>query len=86
MSIRKPNILVNGWFRIPHSYAIVNCFQLVHMYKQYKDSVNFYTMEAEYYSPNWKPADVLVYGKEYNKILKYLLNDCAYIENNVDIF
>ena len=41
-------LLVQGWFNIPHSYAIVNCFQLVHLYKNYKEKVEIYIEEMEY--------------------------------------
>ena len=50
---RKLNILFEGWINIGHSYAIVNCFQLIHLYKNYKDKANFYVREREYYRKEW---------------------------------
>ena len=35
MEEKSLSILFCGWINIPHSYAIVNCFQLVHLYKNY---------------------------------------------------
>jgi glycosyltransferase involved in cell wall biosynthesis len=66
---RKLNILFEGWIHIGHSYAIVNCFQLIHLYKNYKDHINFYVDEKEYYRQEWNDKRKLVYTPEYNKLL-----------------
>ena len=66
---QKINILFEGWINIGHSYAIVNCFQLIHLWKNYKDSINFYISEQEYYRPEWKSKTQLVYTPEYNELL-----------------
>ena len=66
---RKLNVLFEGWINIGHSYAIVNCFQLIHLYKNYKDKINFYVREREYYRKEWNDKRTLVYTPEYNKLL-----------------
>lgn len=73
-SVKK--ILFSGWINIPHSYAIVNCFQLIHLYKNYgpngkiqKNAIEFYIDEQPYYNPSWNDKKKLVYNKEYNDIL-----------------
>jgi glycosyltransferase involved in cell wall biosynthesis len=64
------NILFTGWVNIPHSYAIVNCFQLIHLVKNYSDLVNIYIKELPYLGA-WK-AQPLIYTPEYNAILSNL--------------
>lgn len=70
---RKTRILIEGWINIPHSYAIVNCLQLVHMIKM-KDNYNieFYVKEVEYYNPSWNNNKKLMFSDEYNQILTNL--------------
>ena len=41
-SDNKLNVLFEGWINIGHSYAIVNCFQLIHLFKNYNDKINFF--------------------------------------------
>lgn len=67
---RRTSILIEGWINIPHSYAIVNCMQLIHMIKL-KDKYNFefYIKEVEYYNANWNNNKKLVFSDEYNTIL-----------------
>jgi glycosyltransferase involved in cell wall biosynthesis len=67
--MRKLNILFEGWTNIAHSYAIVNCFQLLHLWKNYKDHINFYVDEKEYYRQEWNSKKQLVYSKEENELL-----------------
>lgn len=70
---RKIRVLIEGWINIPHSYAIVNCLQLVHMIKsQDKYNFEFYVRETEYYNPNWNNNKKLMFSEEYNDILKNL--------------
>lgn len=59
-------ILVVGWTKVPHSYAIVNSFQLVHLKKNFPN-VTFYKQEYKYFNPEWKEKDI--YPKEYTEIL-----------------
>jgi len=49
----KMKILIEGWFSIPHSYAIVNCFQLYSFYKIFPKDTIFYIKEVDYCSPAW---------------------------------
>ena len=65
----KTSVLVNGWINIPHSYAIVNCMQLVHLYKNYKDQIDIYVQEPEYYGPSWVKNSQSLYSDEYTEIL-----------------
>jgi glycosyltransferase involved in cell wall biosynthesis len=65
----KISVLVNGWINIPHSYAIVNCMQLVHLYKNYKDHIDIYVQEPDYYGPSWVKNSQSLYSDEYTEIL-----------------
>lgn len=66
------NILIIGWLNIPHSYAIVNCFQIIHLIKKYNDKINIYTKEYKYYNQDWYNKKKLVYTTEYNEIITQL--------------
>jgi glycosyltransferase involved in cell wall biosynthesis len=68
--MNKINVLFECWVNIPHSYSIVNCFQLIHLVKNYSDKVNIFTKELDYLGA-WK-AKPLVYSEEYNNIIKNL--------------
>lgn len=68
----KIKILFKGWRYIPHSYAIVNCFQLVHLYKLYSDKIDFYIEEMPYFRQEWNNSKKLVYSNAYNDIIKNL--------------
>lgn len=63
-------LLVQGWVNIPHSYAIVNCFQLIHLYKNFKEELEIFIEEREYFRSNW--VKKLVYPEQYNCIIKNL--------------
>lgn len=69
LAMKKLNVLFEGWTHIPHSYAIVNCFQLIHLWKNHKDDINFYVDEKEYYRQEWNEKKKLVYTNEYNDLL-----------------
>jgi glycosyltransferase involved in cell wall biosynthesis len=64
---RKIRILVEGWINIPHSYAIVNCLQLVQLAKL--GELELYIKEAPYFKESWNQTKKLMYGSEYNAIL-----------------
>jgi len=68
----KIKILFRGWFEIPHSYSLVNCFQIVHLYQKYKDNIEFYVTEMPYYREQWNGSRKLVYSEEYNEIIRNL--------------
>lgn len=68
----KLRILFRGWIEIPHSYACVNCFQLIHFYKRYNEEVDIYVEEMPYFRQEWNQSKKLVYTEEYNNILKNL--------------
>jgi glycosyltransferase involved in cell wall biosynthesis len=66
----KVKILFRGWFEIPHSYSLVNCFQIVNLYKKYKDKIDFYIEEMPYFREEWNNSRKLVYNSESNNIIK----------------
>ncbi len=70
MSETKIKILFRGWFEIPHSYSLVNCFQLIHLYKLYSEKIDFYVEEMPYFRQEWNNSKKLVYTQSYNEIIK----------------
>jgi glycosyltransferase involved in cell wall biosynthesis len=66
----KIKVLFRGWFEIPHSYSLCNCFQIVHLFKNHSDKIDFYIEEMPYFRPEWNSSRKLVYKKEYNDIIK----------------
>ena len=62
-------ILVEGWFNIPHSYAIVNNFQLIHLLKNYPETT-VYIKEREYFKKEWNDKKKLIYTESYNNTIK----------------
>lgn len=71
-STQKLKVLFKGWINIPHSYAVVNCFQLIHLYKNYNTKLDIYVEEMQYFQNHWNNCKKLVYNEEYNNILKNL--------------
>lgn len=69
MDTRK-KVLFECWVTIPHSYAIVNCFLLIHLIKRHSDDFVFYVKEMPYYREHWNTKRYLTYGKEYNDIIQ----------------
>jgi glycosyltransferase involved in cell wall biosynthesis len=68
----KIRVLFRAWFNIPHSYSMVNCFQIVHLYKKYKDVMDIYIQEMPYFREEWNSVKKLVYSEEYNDIIRNL--------------
>lgn len=67
----KLKVLINGWIHIPHSYAVVNCMQLIHLYKNYGDKLDIYVNEPTYYNNEyWDKKRAAIYTDEYNNILR----------------
>jgi glycosyltransferase involved in cell wall biosynthesis len=66
----KIKVLFRAWFLIPHSYSLVNCFQIVNLYKKYKDKIDFYIEEMPYFREEWNNSRKLVYNNESNEIIK----------------
>lgn len=63
-------VLVLGWTKIPHSYSIVNVFQLVHLKETYPD-LKLYMREEPYFRNEWsKKTDTRLYPEFYYKILE----------------
>lgn len=68
----KLRILFRGWRLLQHSYGQIMAFKLVHLWKNYKDKIQFYVEEMPYFREDWRSKQRLVYSEEYNKILKEL--------------
>ena len=66
----KIRVLFRGWLQIAHSYAICNCFQLVHLYKNYSNRIEIYVEEMPYFRQEWNNSKKLVYNESYNDIIK----------------
>ena len=64
----KINILFDGWLNVPHSYAIVNCFQLIHLKLKYGDRINMFMREPKYCCEFWVKG-ASVYSAEYTQVL-----------------
>lgn len=68
----KKTILFQGWTEIEHSYSIVNCNQILALYKNYSSSYNFVIDQVEYpdiYKHKWKKTTKNIYSKEDTEIL-----------------
>jgi glycosyltransferase involved in cell wall biosynthesis len=66
----KIKILFRAWFFIAHSYSLVNCFQIIHLFKNYSDKIDFYIEEMPYFREEWNSSRKLVYKEEYNQIIR----------------
>lgn len=62
------NILFDGWLNVPHSYAIVNCFQLIHLKIKYGDRINMFIREPRYCCEFWVKS-ASVYSVEHTQVL-----------------
>ena len=62
------NILFDGWLNVPHSYAIVNCFQLIHLKLKYGDKINMYIREPKYCCEFWVKG-ASVYSVDQTQVL-----------------
>jgi glycosyltransferase involved in cell wall biosynthesis len=72
----KKNLLFIGWFDIPHSYAIVNCNQIISLIKKYSNIYNFFRLDYPYpdiYKNQWGQLDKKeIYSKESYNYLNQL--------------
>ncbi len=80
------NILFEGWIKLPHSYAIVLCFQLVGLYRlQRRPSyngprINIFVKETEYFFDKWNSLNMNlgdIYPEEHAKILEEIVSNNA---------
>ncbi len=62
------NILFDGWLNVPHSYAIVNCFQLIHLKMKYGDKINMFIREPKYCCEFWVKGPS-IYSDEQTQVL-----------------
>ena len=72
------NLLFIGWFNVPHSYAIVNCNQILALKKKYGNEYNFYKLEYPYpenYKDKWNNLEKKnIYKKEDINIINSIPN------------
>lgn len=73
----SPKILFEGWLEIPHSYAIVNCSQLIAL-----SDIELSVSEKKYYNPSWTANDFSIWPTEHQKKLKSIKERSI---NNPDI-
>ena len=67
--MQKTRVLFQSWTKIPHSYSVVMCFILIHLYKNYKDVIQIYVEEMPYFNPKWNNSKKAIYSTEYIDIL-----------------
>lgn len=72
----KYNLLFVGWFDVPHSYAIVNCNQIISLMKKHEDEYNFYRLDYPYpdnYKQQWSNLpEKKIYSEQSYKYLERL--------------
>jgi glycosyltransferase involved in cell wall biosynthesis len=62
-------VLIMGWTKIPHSYSIVNVFQLVHLRENFPE-MKLYLREEDYFRKEWNAkTSRTLYPESYYKIL-----------------
>lgn len=66
--MKKLNVLIRGW-NLHHSYALVNCFQMIHFVKYFSDRINIVFEQVPYYNLKWKKKEN-TFPREYEEILK----------------
>lgn len=63
-------VLIMGWSKIPHSYSIVNVFQMVHLYEKFFPEIKLYIQEQDYYRQEWsQKTSRTLYPESYYTIL-----------------
>jgi glycosyltransferase involved in cell wall biosynthesis len=61
-------VLIEGWTRVPHSFAIVNCFQIIALVEEFSD-MQLYVTETAYYYDFWQPGDYSIFSERQRNIL-----------------
>ena len=61
------NVLIQGWINVPHSYAIVNIYQILALLKH--DNVNVYFQDVPKYNESWPIIDLDLLVDPHEKIL-----------------
>jgi glycosyltransferase involved in cell wall biosynthesis len=69
-SQKKLSVLIEGWTKVPHSFAIVNCFQLIGLLTMYGDEINIYLRETAYYYANWESTNYSIFNSEHQHMLR----------------
>jgi len=62
-------LLIEGWFDIPHSYAIVNCFQIYALKKKFPDLALF-KKETVLFKKEWENKRAVIFPKRYQDVLE----------------
>ena len=55
-------LLVEGWRNLPHSYGLVNCYQILELLK--RDEVTLFFRDAPYFSKRWRPMSGIFQPKD----------------------
>ncbi|MGB3192749.1 MAG: glycosyltransferase [Limnoraphis sp.] len=58
VSTQKPSLLVEGWRFIPHSYALINSYQLLELNQ--RDNLQLFYQDMPYVSESWKAVEGLL--------------------------
>ena len=65
-SQKKIRLLVEGWRWIPHSYALVNAFQLLELTK--RENIEIFIRDIPYPSESWQPTKGLLSADEEDEL------------------
>lgn len=68
----KIRLLVEGWFNIPHSYALVVCNEVLALQRNYGDKLDIYIHEQPYFREHWNDNKKLMYLPKKNKAIEEL--------------
>jgi hypothetical protein len=68
----KIRLLVEGWFNIPHSYALVACNELLALQRNFGDKLDIFISEQDYYRESWNDNRKLMYLPKKNKDIESL--------------
>lgn len=63
-------LLIQGWYSLPHSYAIVNCFQMRALARRFPD-LEIFIQEPRFYLDKWK-SNLEIYPVEMREFLENL--------------
>lgn len=68
----KLKILIEGWFKIPHSYAVVNCQQVIQLIKHHSEVFDIYVTEKRYYDERWKDSKKDIFPEQHSNLIDSL--------------
>lgn len=70
--VDKIRLLVEGWFNIPHSYALVACNEILALERNFGDKLDIYISEQDYYREAWNDTKKLTFLPKKNKGIETL--------------